>query len=642
METEQLYSPKESYIRTATACPEVNVADVSTNVERIKDLYQEAVDQCVSLVAFPEMSVTGYTLGDLVQQSSLLKQAEVGLLDLAEATKDMPCAMVVGLPVRLKNSLYNCAAVLADGEIKGIVPKTNLPTYNEFYEDRWFQSWDHPTTNINLGDKSVPFGTNLIFDVADTLCGVEICEDLWVADPPSGKLAMQGAQLIINPSASPEQVGKSNWRRDLVRIKSGSLICGYLYAGCDESESTSEIVMGGHQLITVNGNISAESKPFSDNRLLVSDIDIDHLNHDRRRLGMASMIGELIVKTNVSREQTGLNVNLDKNPFLPDENPEERSDRLQQIFTIQARALARRLRTSKQKKLVLGLSGGLDSTLALLVAVEAAHILNKEPADVVQTITMPGLASSDETQSNAQILSSQFGVPNVVIPINNLCNNELDALSHDRTLQDVTYENVQARIRENLLLNYANMHGGIVLGTGDLSEIAVGWCTYNADQQSHYHVNASIPKSVVRELVRYLADKPENKEAHATLHSIIETPISPELTRENVTGISQLTDSVLGPEDLREFFLPYLVRWGDSPSKITYLAEQAYKHKYTKEEIDKYWKIFITFFARSQFKRDNMPAGPKTGFVSLSPRGDWRMPPDLINAAVWSVVGSEK
>ena len=636
MEAKQLYSPRESYIRVATACPEISLADVPTNMTRIVALYEEANQKAVSLVVFPELSITGYTLGDLVQQTAILNQAEDGLQTLADSTKEKSTAMVVGLPLRVENGLYNCAAVLADGKVQGIVPKSNLPTYNEFYEDRWYQTWDQPNVTVDIGDQKVPFGIDLLFEVAGTKCGIEICEDLWVAQPPSAKLAENGAQIIINPSASPEQIGKTNYRRDLVRLQSGRLISAYIYAGCDVSESTSEIVMGGHQIIASDGHIDEESLPFKTQKLLITDIDLEHLEFDRRKQHMETVLGKLVIKTEVTRQQSDICRRINRNPFLPEEAADKRDERFKMALNIQAHGLAMRLKATHQERLVLGLSGGLDSTLALLVACEAASILGQAPSDMIQTLTMPALASSEKTQINAQSLAANLNIPNLIIPIDDLVKTELKALGHNGIDQDITYENVQARARTSLLFNYANKHRAIVLGTGDLSEIALGWCTYNADQQSHYNVNATIPKTLVRHLVIYLADQPQYKKAKSTLRAIVDTPISPELTSTNQGNISQTTEDIIGPYELHDFFLYHLVRWGDNPRKIAYLAGQVFEDTYQREDIDHWFGVFIKRFTQNQFKRETLPNGPKVGSVSLSPRGDWRMPPDLHNDALWN------
>ncbi len=629
------FQPRASYLRVATACPEVSVADVGSNLSHIKTLYTKAVAHGVSLATFPELCITGYTLGDLVNQQNLLDQALEGLLELATATKGQPTAMVVGLPLQVGNRLYNCAAVLAAGVVQGIVPKTYRPTYNEFYEQRWFDAWEDPNTTVEIGDQTVPFGTDLLFDVAGALCGVEICEDLWVLQPPSLELTRQGAYVIANPSASPEQVGKAAYRRQLVALHSGKTFGAYLYAGSDCTESTAEIVMSGHQLIAANGHVLVEGRPFERSELTVADIDIDHLAFDRRKQHAAAAPATNVIHTSLKRSQTDLLTHIEPNPFLPEEIPGVRDERLAAALQIQAYGLAMRLRASNQQRIVLGLSGGLDSTLALLVAHRAAQILHIKPSSMIHTLTMPGPASSEDTQTNAHVLAKNLRVGNTVIPIGNLVREELAALKHDGVTQDVTYENVQARARTALLFNYANQHQAMVLGTGDLSEIALGWCTYNADQQSHYNVNASIPKTLVRHLVAYAARQPEYKTARQTLQAILDTVVSPELTKTEAGGISQSTEAIIGPYELHDFFLYYLVRWGDRPAKIRYLATQAFVGKYSPTEIDRWLKLFLNRFAHSQFKRETMPNGPKVGSVSLSPRGDWRMPPDLRNAALW-------
>lgn len=631
----ETYLPNQSYLRVATACPEVSIADVPSNVAHILDLYNRGVEQNVSLITFPELSVTGYTLGDLVNQDSLLEQAKTGLSELAQATTEHQTAMVVGLPLQIGSRLYNCAAVLAKGKILGIVPKTYRPNYNEFYEQRWYDEWQQDNIEIKLDGKSVPFGNKLLFEIGGVPCGVEICEDLWVLNSPSNRLASEGAYLVANPSASPEQIGKANYRRNLVAIQSAKMFGAYIYAGCDPSESTAEIVMGGHQLIASDGQILAERKPFANERLTVADLDIDHLKLDRRKQHAANRIGATLLKSETRRTQEDLLIKLDRNPFLPSEAAVDREERLETALDIQANGLAMRMLASRQERLVLGLSGGLDSTLALLVAIRAASILGRKPKDMIHALTMPGPASSDLTQSNAVKLAQALGVESATIPINRLVEAELNALGHDGITQDITYENVQARARTSLLFNYANKNQALVLGTGDLSEIALGWCTYNGDQQSHYNVNASIPKTLVRHLVNHIALKSNDEQVETLLNAILNTTVSPELTKDGESGISQSTEELIGPYELHDFFLYHLVRWGDKPAKIAYLAERAFSGSYDSQEIGKWLKVFTKRFASSQFKRENQPNGPKVGSVSLSPRGDWRMPPDLHNAAIW-------
>ena len=633
------FTPHEHYMRLATACPEVELADVATNTARITELYQQATDQHAALVVFPELSLTGYTIGDIVQNRQLLDGARQGLFELAAATTDQQTTMVVGLPLEVGNNLYNCAAVLADGTIKGIVPKQNMPNYNEFYEQRWFKAWDQDDTTIQLGNQEVPFGTNLLFQIGDVLTGVEICEDLWVADPPSRKQAQNGALVIVNPSASNELVGKAGYRRQLVTGQSARLVAAYAYASCDPSESTSSVVMSGHQMIAENGRLPAERPPLSldEERLLVSDIDIDHLRHDRLKdTNFVNNLGAQVVRCCDVRPAFEPEPPVIRDPFMPEgESSEARYERFESIIGIQAMGLTQRLRRMRTEKVVLGLSGGLDSTLALLVAVESAKMLGKQPGDIITTLTMPGMASSDRTQSNAQKLAASLGIPNEVIPIGNVTSEEFKALQHDGTTQDITYENVQARARTELLFNYANKNGGLVLGTGDLSEIAQGWCTYNGDQMSHYNVNASIPKTLIRHLVRHVSEKHGYERAKPILQDIIATPISPELTRAADGEITQETEDIIGPYELHDFFLTHLVRWGDSPDKIRFLANRAFSEDYDEATIDHWLTAFLTRFTNSQFKRSPTPDGAKVGTIALGSWSDWRMPSDM-STILWT------
>ncbi|MDB5164279.1 MAG: synthetase [Candidatus Saccharibacteria bacterium] len=632
------FQPYESYLRVATACPEVNIADVATNTTRITELYKEATAQGVALVVFPELSLTGYSIGDLVQQQSLLKQARTGLQQLAEQTRGSETTMVVGLPLQVDNALYNCSAVLADGDIKGLVPKQNLPTYGEFYEKRWYQTWQQPNTAVRVGQQDVPFGTELLFDIGGAKIGVETCEDLWVAEAPSIQQAQHGALVIANLSASPELVGKAAYRRQLVAMQSAKLMAGYVYAGSDWTESTMDVVMGGHQLIAENGRLLAERKPFTkDERLRVADIDIDHLKHDRLRdTNFVNKVGWQVVKTVVGTPEFVPSPHINPHPFLPTwENETERAERLQSIIDIQAHGLAGRLQATKTPYVHLGLSGGLDSTLAFLVACRSAEIIGVPPKDLIRTYTMPGVASSDRTQNNAVKLAQLYNVPNQVVPIDQLAHQMHKAIGHDGQTQDVTYENVQARIRTEILFNKGNQLQGINLGTGDLSEIALGWCTFNADHMSHYHVNAGVPKTLVRHLVRHITDNQAGAEARDILLDILDTPVSPELTRAAKGEIDQKTEDIIGPYELHDFFLYYLIRWGDEPAKIRFLANQAFEGVYQPEEINKWLMVFYKRFAFSQFKRSSLPDGAKVGSVALSPRGDWRMPSDLYNTAIW-------
>lgn len=622
-----MYKPAQSFIRVATACPEVAVGDISANAKRIGALYDASVREKASLVVFPELSLTGYTLGDLVQHALVLDKAKQIVLELADKTRGGQTALLVGLPVRVGNGLYNCAAMLSDGNVRGIVPKTYLPGHDEFYDPRWFRSWrKKANAEVELGGRLVPFGTDLLFQIGRARVGVEICEDLWVPNPPSVKLAAAGATLIANPSASPEQVTKDTYRRQLVAMQSSRLIAAYVYAGCDSSESTTDIVMGGHQIIAENGRILQERVPFeAAKRLLIADVDLNRLLHDRRKNTNFSFRPAPVVDCAVRPVQTDLRRQIDPHPFIP-AGPNAGQE-LERVLDIQAQGLATRMRQTGVEKLVIGLSGGLDSTLALLVAMRAAKRLGR-PQSLIQTLTMPGEASSKATQTNAARLAKALGVKNRVIPIAPLARLQLKALGHDGVTQDVTYENVQARVRTSLLFNWANRIKGQVVGTGDLSEIALGWSTYNGDHMSHYNVNASIPKTLVRRLVGHAAEQ-SGGEVRELLRAVLDTPISPELTSAQAGGISQRTETLIGPYELHDFFLYQFIRGGDEPPKIAYLAERAFAGRYTPAEIKKWLDMFIGRFMGNQWKRSVATDGPKAGSVSLSPRGDFRMPSEM-------------
>ena len=627
MGQKNVYQPHVSFIRVATACPIVHLGNVARNVEAIAELYAQAVAKEASLVVFPELSLVGYTLGDLLQQRIVLDHAQEGLLNLAALTKNQPTAMIVGLPFAIQNALYNCAAVLANGKVQGLVPKTFIPNHKEFYEKRWFQPWKQPhNIEASIGEGTILLGTNLLFTIGRAQFGIEICEDLWAADPPSVALAQAGAVIIANPSASPEQIFKSSYRRQLVTQQSARLVAGYIYAGCDASESTTDIVMSGHQLIAENGTLLAERPPLDANqRLSIADIDIDHLLNDRRKdTNFGNDFTMTTIDCSVTPQQTDLLMSPNPHPFVPKDEPI-----LQNVFDIQAQSLTTRIRNTGVKKLVLGLSGGLDSTLALLVAAHSAKQLGIPLGTLLETITMPGAASSSSTQSNAAKLAKVFAVPNQTTSITKLANDQLAALSHDGKTQDITYENTQARLRTALLFNRANQVGGMVLGTGDLSEIALGWCTYNGDHMSHYNVNASVPKTLVRHLVAYVASQKEYANARPILLAILNTPISPELTKASADAVSQHTEDLIGPYELHDFFLYYLVRWNDAPDKILFLANQAFAGRYTAREVSKWFSVFLKRFMANQWKRSVAVDGPKVGSVSLSPRGDWRAPSDL-------------
>ena len=623
------YAPKQDFLRVATATPEVSIGDVSTNVESIKKLYADAVKAQSSLVVFPELSITGYTIQDLVAQPSLLKAARDGLVEIAEATANQNTAAVVGLPLKVGNALYNCAAVVSEGAIRGIVPKQNLPSYNEFYEKRWYQTWDgKPNSTVTINGAEVLFGTEQLFTIGDELMGIEICEDLWVPEQPSTHLVANGATLIANPSASPEAVAKTQYRRGLVANTAARNVTGYVYSSADQTESTAEIVMGGHTMINELGTMLEERVPFSPpRRLMTADIDMQHIAHDRLKTTNFPNRRDITpTQTYVFPAQDTLERTIDAHPFIPKSSYENLDERLDTILNIQATGLAMRLRSAHIKKIILGLSGGLDSTLALIAAIRAAEVLEMKPGDLIHTLTMPSTASSDRTQNNAISLAESLGITNEEIAIADLANAQLEAIQHGGN-EDVTFENTQARIRQALVFNKANQLNGLALGTGDLSEIALGWCTYNGDHMSHYNVNASIPKTLVRTLVRHAANKLPPYPATIVV-DILDTPVSPELTGDGKT-ISQETEDLIGPYELHDFFLYHHLRWLEPKAKIGYLAIKAFEGKRTPEEINKWLEVFMQRFYQNQWKRQAMPDGAKVG-ISLSPKGDWRMPPEAV------------
>jgi NAD+ synthase (glutamine-hydrolysing) len=622
------YVPNQDYIRVATATPEVSIGDVSNNVKAIKKLYIDAVKAESSLVVFPELSITGYTIQDLVAHQSLLHAAERGLMEIAEATTSQNTVAVVGLPLKMGNAIYNCAAVVSEGEIRGIIPKQNLPTYNEFYEKRWYQAWENKqNTQVSINGVMVPFGTEQLFTIGDAVLGIEICEDLWVPEQPSTHLVANGATLIANPSASPEAVAKAHYRRGLVANTAARNVTGYVYSSADQTESTAEIVMSGHAMINEIGTMLAERTPFSQpQRMMTADIDLQHIAHDRlKTTDFPNRQGIIPTQTNIHPSQDTLERTIDAHPFVPKGRFENVDERLDTILNIQTTGLAMRLRSSHIKKVILGLSGGLDSTLALIAAIQAAEILKVSPGDLIHTLTMPGNASSDRTQNNAIKLAESLGIANEEIAIADLAKAQLQAINHGGE-EDVTFENTQARIRQALVFNKANQLNGLALGTGDLSEIALGWCTYNGDHMSHYNVNASIPKTLVRTLVRHASTKLPATPT-AIIEDILDTPVSPELTGNGIS-ITQETEDLIGPYELHDFFLYHHLRWLEPKEKIGYLAIKAFEGQRTPEEIHKWLDVFMQRFYRNQWKRQAMPDGAKVG-ISLSPKGDWRMPPEI-------------
>lgn len=625
------YEPANDYLRVATATPEVSVGDVNFNTAQIIRLYEDAASQRVNVVAFPELSITGYSLGDLVQRPALLHEATQALIRLAAATKTTETAMIVGLPLEVGNGLYNCAALCANGAVVGIVPKQNLPNYKEFYEKRWYQTWDErPNITLPIGGRDTTFGRQQIFDIDGVACGIEICEDLWVPRSPSIELAENGAQVIFNPSASPEHAAKASSRRQKVGEQASKLTAAYVYVSADPTESTMDIVMSGHALINELGHQMAERKPYDYNgqRLLITDLDVSHIANERRTYLFPNAFDIPHTEVPLVREFDTLHRTIDPDPFMPKGTAEEVAERFDELLDNHAYALASRLRATGSKKMVLGLSGGLDSTLALLTCYRTAQILNLDPADAIDTLTMPAEASSERTQSNAVKLAEALGIANTEIAISELSLAQLEAIGRDPALQDVTFENTHARVRTALLFNRANANQGIVIGTGDMTEIALGWSTYNGDHMSHYNVNCSTPKTLVRHLASYAASQLPPA-ARDIVYDILATPISPELTGDG-KAISQETESILGPYDIHDFALWEFLRWGSPIEKIKYLAHSAFSDRYPKAMIDTTIDTFFRRFSFSQFKRSVMADGPKSGSISLSPRGDWRMPSDVI------------
>lgn len=614
--------------RVASASLKLKVANPSYNKEEIKKVIDKAVEEDVRLLVTPELSITGYTCADLFFTRTLLDSADKALLELAEYTKDKNICVIVGAPYIYKNKLLNCAYTLFDGKVQMITPKQNIANYNEFYEKRWFISGKHVD---DLWNKYDCFISSCIQLCDDVTVGIEICEDLWVTNPPSSKLAADGANIIVNLSASDEYVSKAQYRRDLISNQSARCICGYVYAGASVYESTTDLVFSGATVIAENGAVIAEGKRFQrENVLTIADIDVEKLNTLRQK--------------NMSFESSHDNSYYDDEPFINNENndlkyrfadphpfvPSDKSqvrERCEEIFAIQSAGLAKRLEHVGSSGAVVGISGGLDSTLALLVCCEAMKLLGRPNSDILG-ITMPGFGTTDRTYHNAVDLMKSLGVTIKEISIKDACIQHMKDIEHDPDIKDITYENTQARERTQILFDMANKHGKLLVGTGDLSELAMGWCTYNGDHMSMYGVNASVPKTLVRYLVEYVADISEEKTA-SILRDVLDTPVSPELLPPDENGkIAQKTEENIGPYELHDFFLYNFVRFGFTKEKLQKLAEKAFDGKYDSEEIAKWLAVFIKRFFISQFKRSCIPDSPKVGSVSLSPRGDWRMPSD--------------
>ena len=629
------------FVKVAAAVPQVAVADCARNAERIVALAQQAARRGVELVAFPELAVTGYTCADLFLQPALLDAADEALGEIMRQTRKLPLALIVGLPLRHEDRLYNCAAVVAQGRLLGVVPKSYIPNYAEFYEARWFASGAGiEEERITAAGQEADFGTELTFAVNGAEFGIEICEDLWVASPPSSRLALNGAKLIFNLSASPEGVGKHAYLRELVAQQSARTHTAYVYCSAGFGESSTDLVFAGNGLIAENGTMLAQAARFSlDEQLTVADVDIERLEFERRRNTSFRMREEAGESTVIEMElpdalkASALDRRVDPMPFVPADEA-HRSERCEEIFQIQSHGLARRLAHTGCRCAVVGISGGLDSTLALLVTVRTFDKLGLDRRGILG-ITMPGFGTTDRTYRNALKLMEGLGVTVREIPIRDACLQHFRDIGLPESDRSAAYENAQARERTQILMDVANMEGGLVIGTGDLSELALGWATYNGDQMSMYGVNASVPKTLVRHLVRWAAGTERDGATRTTLLDIIDTPVSPELLPADREGnIAQKTEDLVGPYELHDFFLYNFVRAGFRPAKIAFLAEQAFAGSYDRETIVKWLRVFFRRFFAQQFKRSAMPDGPKVGSVSLSPRGDWRMPSDA-SAALW-------
>lgn len=620
------------YVKVGASTVELKVANTIYNVEMIKKQIDEAINKNIQIISFPELSITGYTCGDLFNQDVLIDASYEGIKDLVNYSKDKMIVIIVGAPIKCENKLYNCAVVINDGKVLGIVPKTYIPNYNEFYEMRWFKSSnDLKVKEINLFNKTVPIGVDLIFTskLNDELkFGVEICEDVWSLYPKSNDYASKGANIIFNLSASNEITGKYEFRKELIKMQSIKTISGYVYASSGINESSTDLLFSGSSLIYENGKLLGENNRFEFNsNLIYGDIDIKRLINDRRK--NTSFISNNDKEYRnvyfITSKNNSISRKYNKYPFVPS-NEEKREERCKEIINIQSSALAKRLKHTNIKKCVVGVSGGLDSTLAFLVIKQAFEKLKIDNKNII-AVTMPGFGTTDRTYKNAIDLIKINDATLIEVDIKKACLVHYSDIGQDINNHDITYENAQARERTKILMDIANKENALVIGTGDLSELALGWCTYNGDHMSMYSVNSSIPKTLVKYLVKYIADT--DRKNKKVLYDILSTPISPELLPADEKGnIKQITEDKIGPYMLHDFYLYHFLRYGASPKKIYMLAIDTFSSEYSKEEILKWLKVFLKRFFTQQFKRSCMPDGVKVGSISLSPRGDLRMPSD--------------
>ena len=627
---------KDGFISVACGTPKLRLADCHYNAEQTFTMMRKADKAGVKVLVLPELGLTGYTCGDLFYQDTLLRGAEEALSTVLAATRNLEVVTAAGMPIQVNNKLYNCAVIIQKGKVLGVVPKTYLPNYGEFYEKRQFAPAPPINSAVTLCGQEAPFG-RLVFpcrEVPELVLGFEICEDMWAPVSPAVDLAAAGATVIGNLSASNDIIGKDSYRRQLVTMQSAKLLCGYVYSSAGEGESSSDVVFGSHQMIAENGTMLQESR--FEAGLRVSEIDVQKLCYERRRTQMFGAVPEGIqtVPFSLTVRDTTLTRYVAPQPFVP-EGKEDRDTRCREILLIASLGLKQRMEHTGAKTAVVGLSGGLDSTLAVLITGLAMKMLGRPMTDIV-AVTMPCFGTTDRTKNNAVILAEEMGATLRTVDISASVRSHFKDIGHDMADHSVTFENGQARERTQVLMDIANATGGIVIGTGDLSELALGWCTYNGDHMSMYGVNASIPKTLVRHLVRYLArDNAESDEAlHDVLEDILDTPVSPELLPAVKGEISQRTEDLVGPYELHDFFLYYILRWGFSPRKVYRLALYALGKQYSRDVILKWLKTCYRRFFTQQFKRNCLPDGPKVGSVALSPRGDWRMPSDA-KWALW-------
>lgn len=628
---------KNGFVKVAAATPDIRVADVEFNTQNIINAMEEAQKNGAKILVFPELCVTGYTCSDLFDHSVLLKASRKALLEIAENTNDKDMLVFVGAPLEVNGKLYNVAAAMNQGEIIGFTTKTFLPNYGEFYEMRQFTPGPQTVREITFEGKKIPFGPQILFQaegMEELVVAAEICEDVWSPVPPSIQAALEGATVIVNCSASDETIGKDTYRRALISGQSARLISGYIYANAGEGESTTDLVFGGHNIIAENGTILKESSRYV-NEIIYSEIDLQRITGERRKNTTFQPLDEetlVRVSFTVEETKTFLTRTFPKKPFVPSDE-QTRAQRCEEILTIQAMGLKKRLAHTNARTAVVGISGGLDSTLALLVTARAFDMLGRDKKDII-AVTMPCFGTTDRTYQNACEMSKKVGATLIEVPIADAVNVHFRDIGHDPEDHSVTYENCQARERTQVLMDIANKTWGMVIGTGDLSELALGWATYNGDHMSMYGVNASVPKTLVRHLVKYAADDTKDEALKNVLYDVLDTPVSPELLPPKDGDIAQKTEDLVGPYELHDFFLYFMLRFGYEPSKIFRIACMTFDGEYDKETIFKWLETFCRRFFSQQFKRSCLPDGPKVGTVALSPRGDWRMPSDAC-VAVW-------